>query len=73
MALTAEDQNDLETALEQYLAVNYQYDVAYYVDVLLPTDRLANFVAKQSELKQHNQLLYALGIRYMRDKRWDDA
>ncbi len=73
LALTAEDEGDLETALEQYLALNYEYDVAYYVDVLLPTERLASFVNARKDHPQHDYLLYALGVRYMRDKRWDDA
>jgi TolA-binding protein len=73
IAMTAEDQNDLETALEQYIALNYQTDVAYYVDVLLPTDRLARFIDTHESLPQHSYLLYALGVRYMRDKRWEEA
>ena len=71
--MTAEDQGDFETALEQYLALNYHYDVAYFVDVLLPTERLAKFVANHKHVAKHNELVYALGIRYMRDKRWNDA
>lgn len=73
LAMTAEDQGDFETALEQYLALNYHYDVAYFVDVLLPTERLAKFVANHKHVAQYNELLYALGLRYMRDKRWNDA
>ena len=73
LAIIAEDQDDLESALEQYLALNYQYDVAYFVDVLLPTDRLARFVADRKGIPQHNKLVYSLGIRYMRDRRLDDA
>jgi outer membrane protein assembly factor BamD (BamD/ComL family) len=73
LAMTAEDQGDFETALEQYLALHYDYDVAYFVDVLFATDRLAKFVANHKQVAQYNELLYALGIRYMRDKRWNDA
>ncbi len=73
LALTAEDQGDLETALDQYLALDYEYDVAYFVDVLLPTDRLAKFVSNRENIPQHDQLLYALGVRLMRDKRWNEA
>ncbi len=73
LAMTAEDQGDLETALEQYLALHYDFDVAYFIDVLLPTERLANFVTAHEELEQNNELLYALGIRYMRDKQWENA
>ena len=73
LAMTAEDQGDLETALEQYLALGYQYDVAYFIDVLMPTDRLAKFVSRHEQIPEHNQLLYALAVRYMRDGRWDEA
>lgn len=73
LAMTAEDQGDFETALEQYLALNYNYDVAYFVDVLLPAERLAKFVANHKDITQYNQLIYALGIRYLRDKRWNEA
>ncbi len=73
LAITAEDQGDLETALEQYLALKYDYDVAYYTDVLMKTDRLAAFVASHTGLHEYDKLLYALGVRYMRDGRWKDA
>ncbi|MBS1807774.1 MAG: outer membrane protein assembly factor BamD [Acidobacteria bacterium] len=73
LAMTAEDQGDYEAALEQYLALNYVYDVAYFVDVLMPTERLAKFVMTHKHAEQYNELVYALGIRYMRDKRWNEA
>jgi TolA-binding protein len=73
LALTAEDQNDLDAALEQYLALHYHYDISYYIDILMPTDRLAAFVKKHRQIPEYNDLLYALGIRYMRDQRWDEA
>ncbi|HYJ91891.1 MAG TPA: outer membrane protein assembly factor BamD [Pyrinomonadaceae bacterium] len=73
LALIAEDQGDLDTALEQYLSLHYRYDVAYYIDVLLPTDRLATFVTSHPNITEHNVLTYALAVRYMREKRWDQA
>lgn len=73
LAITAEDRDDLETALKLYLDLNYAYDIAYFIDVLMPTDRLAGFVAKHSGIAQHDQMLYALGVRYMRDRRWNEA
>lgn len=73
LAMTAEDTGDLETALEQYLALQYKYDVAYFVDVLMPTDRLARFVDSHRDDPSYNKLLYSVGVRYMRDKRWNDA
>lgn len=73
LAITAEDQDDLETALEQYLALKYDYDVAYFIDVLMPADRLAKFVESHKDSDDHNFLLYGLGVRYMRDRRWNEA
>lgn len=73
LAMTAEDQGDLETALEQYLALKYDYDAAYYTDVLMETDRLAKFVGSHAGSPEYDKLLYALGVRYMRDGRWKDA
>jgi TolA-binding protein len=73
LAMVAEDRGDLETALELYLSLNYKYDVAYYVDVLMPTDRLAKFIKDRPKLSNGNKLLYSLGLRYMRDNRWNEA
>ncbi len=73
LAMTAEDQGDLETALAQYLALNYHYDIAYYVDVLMPTDRLAKFIENHQQINGYNDLLYAFGLRLMREKKWPEA
>jgi TolA-binding protein len=73
LAITAEDQDDLETALDLYFALEYEQDVAYFVDVLMPIDRLAKYVAQRTESEHHNTLLYSLGLRYMREKRWNEA
>ncbi|MEP6703789.1 MAG: outer membrane protein assembly factor BamD [Acidobacteriota bacterium] len=73
LAMTAEDQDDLETALEQYLALGYKFDVAYFVDVLISTDRLARFVDSHRDDASYNKLLYSLALRYAREKRWNEA
>jgi len=73
IAMSAEDQGDLETALDLYIGLKYEQDVAYFIDVLLPTDRLARFIETRKDIPQYNQLLYALGVRYMRDGRWNEA
>lgn len=73
LAMTAEDQDDLETALDLYTELDYESDVAYLVDVLLPTDRLAKYAEDRKRTPQYDRLLYSLGLRYMRDKRWKDA
>nr|MBA3353999.1 outer membrane protein assembly factor BamD [Blastocatellia bacterium] len=73
LAMTAEDQGDLESALEHYLALKYHYDVAYFVDVLMPTDRLATFVEQRPNIPERDRLLYAVGVRHMRDGHWNLA
>ncbi|HMQ05525.1 MAG TPA: outer membrane protein assembly factor BamD [Pyrinomonadaceae bacterium] len=73
LALTAEDQDDLEFALDLYFELKYEQDIAYFVDVLLSTDRLARYVSKRTTSAHYNILLYSLGVRYMREGRWDEA
>jgi outer membrane protein assembly factor BamD (BamD/ComL family) len=73
LAMLLEDQGQLESALDQYLALDYRYDVAYFVDVLMPTERLAGFVRQRPSVANRDELLYALAIRYMRDRRWNEA
>lgn len=73
LAITAEDQDDLEFALDQYLAIGYNYDVAYFVDVLMPTERLAKYVERQQATIHRDYMNYALAIRYMRDGKWSES
>ncbi|HKQ08486.1 MAG TPA: outer membrane protein assembly factor BamD [Blastocatellia bacterium] len=73
LAMVAEDMNDLDGALEQYLALDYRLDVAYFVDVLMPTDQLAAFIKNHPTQPHSDELQYALGVRYLRDRRWNDA
>ncbi len=73
LAITAEDQDDLEFALDQYLALDYEYDIAYFVDVLMPTERLAKYVSARKETDHDDYLNYALAVRLMRERKWNDA
>lgn len=73
LAMIAEDSADLDGALEQYLALDYNLDVAYFVDVLLTTDQLADFIQHHLNSPKHNELLYALGVRYLRANSWEQA
>jgi outer membrane protein assembly factor BamD (BamD/ComL family) len=73
LAMIAEDRGDLESALEIYFALNYKTDVAYFLDVLFPTERLAKFIESHRSHREYNRMLYGLGLRYMREKRWTDA
>jgi TolA-binding protein len=72
-AVVAEDAGDLAGALEQYLALGYDPDVAYFVDVLLTPDQLASFVARHDASPRRDELLYALGLRFMRAGRYAEA
>lgn len=72
-AVAAEDAGDLEGALEQYLLIGYDPDVAYFVDVLLTPDQLASFVARHAATPRRDELLYALGLRFMRAGRYPEA
>jgi len=68
-----EDTGNLDAALDQYLALDYQHDVAYFVDVLLKPEQLAAFIEKRPTLSRRDEMQYALGIRYLRDRRWKEA
>jgi TolA-binding protein len=73
LAMVAEDAGDLAGALEQYLTLGYDPDVAYFVDVLLTPEQLASFVEKHADSPRRDELLYALGLRYMRAGRYAEA
>ena len=73
LAMLAEDMGDMEGALDQYLALDYRQDVTYFIDVLMTADQLAAFINKRPAIPQRDELLYALGVRYLRDRRWADA
>ncbi len=73
LAMAAEDSGDIYAALEQYLSLGYEVDVAYFVDVLMSPAQLAHFIEEHPASAKLDELLYALGIRYMRERRWADA
>jgi outer membrane protein assembly factor BamD (BamD/ComL family) len=72
LALICEDMGDLESALEQYLALDYDADVAYLVDVLMTPEQVERFVEGR-ELKNRDELIYSAGVRYLRDGRLSEA
>lgn len=73
IALAAEDAGDVEAALEQYMEMQYLDDVAYFIDVLMTPEQLKSFIERRPGHAQHDELLYALGVRYMRLGRYDAA
>ncbi len=73
LAMVAEDSGDIEGALEQYLALKYTVDVAYFVDTLMTIEQLAQFIDRHPDLPEKNELTYSLGLRYLRANLWNDA
>jgi outer membrane protein assembly factor BamD (BamD/ComL family) len=73
LAMIAEDEGDIDGALEQYIALDYNLDVAYFVDVLMTTEQLAGFIQRHAESPKANELTYALGLRYLRSNLWNEA
>ncbi|HEU4387198.1 MAG TPA: hypothetical protein VFV34_05335 [Blastocatellia bacterium] len=73
LAMLLEDGGDLPGALDQYLALDYRRDVAYFVDVLMPVEQLAGFIEKHPDAKTRDELLYGLAVRYLRDRRWEET
>jgi hypothetical protein len=71
--MVAEDSGDLNAALEQYLALKYTFDVAYFVDMLMTTEQLAQFIERHPNLPEKNELTYSLAVRYLRANLWNDA
>jgi TolA-binding protein len=73
LAMIAEDAGDIDSALEQYIALKYDIDVAYFVDILMTPEQLSAFIQKHLDSPKKNDFTYALGVRYLRANRWDDA
>ncbi|MGH9944319.1 MAG: hypothetical protein ACRD9R_18385, partial [Pyrinomonadaceae bacterium] len=73
LAMLAEDAGDTDAALEQYLALGYQEDVAYFIDVLMTPEQLAGFIERHPQSEHLDELNYALGVRHLRDGRYDEA
>lgn len=73
LAMIAEDAGDIDVALEQYIALDYDLDVAYFVDTLMTPEQLAGFIQRHPDSHKRNEFTYALGLRYLRANRWEDA
>ena len=73
VAMAAEDMGDLDAALEQYLALEYTEDTAYFVDVLMTPEQLASFAARHEDSPARDTLYYSLGVRYLRAHRFEEA
>ncbi|MGI8565061.1 MAG: tetratricopeptide repeat protein [Pyrinomonadaceae bacterium] len=70
LAMAAEDAGDLDAALEQYIALGYEQDVAYFVDVLMTVEQLDEFILRHHLSPLRDALLYSLGVRHLRSGRY---
>ncbi|MDX6612809.1 MAG: hypothetical protein QOD75_1995 [Blastocatellia bacterium] len=73
LAMVLEDAGDLDGALEQYIALDYKLDTAYFIDTLMTPEGLSAFIQQHPASPKRNELLYALAIRYLRGNRWEEA
>lgn len=73
LAMVAEDAGDIDSALEQYVALKYNIDVGYLVDYLMTPEQLAAFIEKHPQSPRKNEFTYALGVRYLRLNQWEKA
>jgi len=73
VAMIAEDAGDIDGALEQYIALKYSIDQSYLIDYLMTPEQLAGFIDKHPDSVKRNEFTYALGVRYLRLNRWDEA
>ncbi|MDQ3687917.1 MAG: hypothetical protein M3430_20255, partial [Acidobacteriota bacterium] len=73
LAMAAEDAGDFDAALEQYIALGYEQDVAYFVDVLMTVEQLEGFISRHNSLLLRDALLYSLGVRHLRSGRYAAA
>jgi tetratricopeptide (TPR) repeat protein len=73
LALLYEKGNRLPEALTQYLKLDYELDVAYMLDVRMSPEQVASFVRGCSDAKTRKLATYALGMRYLRRDRFNDA
>ncbi|HEY9499994.1 MAG TPA: hypothetical protein VIR01_00040, partial [Pyrinomonadaceae bacterium] len=71
--MIAEDEGDMDGALEQYIELQYDLDVGYFIDRLMTPEQLSGFIDRHPRLPQRNEFTYALGLRYLRLNRWNDA
>lgn len=73
LAITAEEMGDFDLALEQYFALEYDFDLAYLIDILMTPEQLRGFIERHPNHPQIDLLWYSLGVRYLRDEKLDLA
>jgi outer membrane protein assembly factor BamD (BamD/ComL family) len=73
LALLEERLDNLPGALDQYTALDYREDFAYMVDARMTSRQLAHYIDSRPEHPRRALMIYTLGLRYLREERWDAA
>lgn len=73
LALLNERFGDLDSALDQYMALKYRDDVAYMSDIRMTPQQLDSYVRSRPRQPHRNELIYTLGMRYLRAEKWANA
>ncbi|MFW5698083.1 MAG: tetratricopeptide repeat protein, partial [Fimbriimonadaceae bacterium] len=73
LALVHEAQGDYQEALDVYFDLGYDLDVAYLVDAYLSLDQLERYIEQRPAHPQFDVLVYSLGMRLMREERFEDS
>lgn len=73
LAMLYEDGGQLGKALDQYFALNYHADVAYFLDARMSTADIRRYLASHPHHSKPHLLIYSLGMRYLRADKLDRA
>jgi len=72
LAIIAERTGNLPEALDLYDDLGYDQDFAYLADARMTTRQLAAYV-RRPHARRKSVLVYTLGMRYLRDGKWNRA
>ncbi len=73
LALAHERLGRLDKALEAYMLLGYEYDVAYLLDAKMTPGQLARFINSRPRHPNRKLLTFSLGVRYLRERNWRQA
>lgn len=73
LALLNEQLGDLGAALDQYIELHYKEDFAYMIDARMTSAQLADYIAVRPKHPKRSTLIFTLGMRYLRERKWSQA
>jgi tetratricopeptide (TPR) repeat protein len=60
-------------ALDCYYALGYRFDIAYMLDARMSSAEIASYIRSHRRHPEIDAIRYSLGIRYLREHRFDEA